>query len=86
MLDYFKVEFYTGRKGKGPFVHVVANDVNVAVVLAQAERIAQGNDDLRIEHVWTTPSPETFAKTAVYRLAGKSRVIPDPDTLEMLVS
>lgn len=52
MNTYFKVEFETGVEGIGPFVHVAARTPDRAAVLAKAERVAQRNPDLRIEHVW----------------------------------
>ena len=47
----YKVEFYVGEPGKGPFVYVTAMNANEARILAQAERIRDGLD-YRVEHVW----------------------------------
>lgn len=47
----YKVEFYVGVPGKGPFIFVTAMSATEARILAQAERIRDGLD-YEVEHVW----------------------------------
>lgn len=81
MLTYFKVEFYTGFEGVGPFIHVVSKDPSEAVAVAKAERVEQGNLDLRIEHVWEEMAPETLAKMRPSLNSGEARVVADPNSM-----
>lgn len=77
MNTYFRVEFETGKEGIGPFVHVAARTPDRAAVLAKAERIAQRNSDLRIEHVWEIMGALEVEQAKPFLQQAIECVIPD---------
>lgn len=74
MLQYFKVEFFRGVPGFGPFVHVLANHSDDAAILAKAQRIATGNEDHAIEHVWQVKDEALLEKVKPLASVGLPRI------------
>jgi hypothetical protein len=75
MLKYYKVEFYRGIEGLGPFAHVLAHTADDAAILAKAQRILSGHRDLEIEHVWAIEDPKAIAKLGPQATIGLPRII-----------
>jgi hypothetical protein len=75
MLKCFKVEFYRGIEGLGPFVHVLASYADDAAILAKAQRILSGHRDHVIEHVFTVADPAVLKKLEPMMKVGLPRIL-----------
>lgn len=75
MLIYFKVEFFTGLEGVGPFCHVLARTSADAEVIAKAQRLLSGSTDARVEHVWKVTEPAILAKVQPLAATGLPRIL-----------
>lgn len=75
MLSLFKVEFYAGHPGIGPFCHVLARKSQDAEVIAIAQRLLSGSTDTRVEHVWHVLDKEILAKMPPAAFTGLPRIL-----------
>lgn len=80
MLNVYKIEFYTGHPGLGPFCYVLARSSQDAEVLAKAQRLLSGSTDTRVEHAWQVKDAVLLAKIQTLAATGLPRIL-DLDAL-----
>lgn len=75
MLKLFKVEFFRGVQGVGPFTYVVAKASGDAEILAKAQRILSGSDDYAVEHCWNVHDADLLAKVKHLTSTGLPHIV-----------
>ena len=75
MLIYYKIEFYNGHPGLGPFCHVLARNASDAEVIAKAQRLLSGSTDTRIEHTWEVKDAALLEKIRPLAVTGLPRIL-----------
>jgi hypothetical protein len=75
MLIYFKVEFFTGIPGIGPFCHVLAHNGRDAEAIAKTQRLMSGSTDTRVEHIFEVKDKALLEKIRPLAATGLPRVL-----------